>query len=116
MHELIDLGKFELALRIAAAAVLALGLVSGALLGRARGNMAWHLTRGAAIGLLGPILYALWRYYRWMVRLDPATGYVGLHKPLVLFISVVIFAIVGLVIGLIYGRIFSGGGESAEQR
>ncbi len=116
MHELIDLAKFELTLQIAAATVLALGLVSGALLGHARSNISWYLSRGAAIGLLGPILYALWRYYLWMVRLDPATGYVGLHKPAVLFISVVIFAIFGLVIGLIYGRILRRSGESAEQR
>ncbi len=105
MHELIDLAKFELTLQIATAAVLAGGIASGVLLGRARRQMRRYLIRGAAIGLLGPILYALWRYYRWMVRLDPATGYVGLHKPSVLFISVVVFAAFGVVLGVVYGRI-----------
>ncbi len=116
MHELIDLAKFELIVKLLAGAALPAGLVVGALLGRARRQMRGYLIRGAALGLLGPILYALWRYYRWMVRLDPATGYVGLHKPSVRFINVAAFAAFGVVLGLVYGRIFSGGGESAEDR
>ncbi len=116
MHELIDLAKFELAIRILAGAALPAGLVVGAWLGRVRGQMHWYLTRGGAVGLLGPILYALWCYYRWTVRLDPGSGYVGLHKPSVLFLNVVVFVVLGSAIGLAYGRILRRSSESSDRR
>ena len=116
MHELIDLGKFELALQIIAAATLPLGLIVGTYLGRARGAMRKYMIRGAAIGLLGPILYLLWRYYRWMVRLDPESGYVGLHRPGVLAINVVVFIIVGAILGLAYARIFRGDAPTRKEQ
>ncbi len=108
MHELIDLGKFELALQILAAATLPVGLIVGTCLGRVRGAMRTQVIRGAAVGLLGPIIYVLWRYYRWMVRLEPESGYVGLHKPGVLAVNVGVFIIVGAILGLAYTRIFQG--------
>ena len=115
MHELIDLAKFELAIRILAGAALPAGLIVGAWLGRLRGEMRWYLTRGGAVGLLGPILYALWCYYRWIVRLEPESGYIGLHKPSVLFLNVVFFAVFGAILGVIYGRIFRRGSESSDR-
>ncbi|MCK4323994.1 MAG: hypothetical protein KAW89_05640 [Armatimonadetes bacterium] len=108
MHELIDLGKFELALQILAAATLPAGLIVGTYLGRARGAMRNYMIRGAAVGLLGPIIYVLWRYYRWMVRLAPESGYVGLHRPGILALNVGVFIIVGAILGLAYTRIFRG--------
>ena len=108
MHELIGLGKFELALQIIAAATLPVGLIVGTCLGRARGAMRLQIIRGAAVGLLGPIIYVLWHYYRWMVRLEPESGYVGLHKPGVLAVNLGVFIIVGAILGLAYTRIFRG--------
>ena len=92
------------------------GLIGGVCLGRASGHLRWYVTRGAALGLVGPILYGLWRWYSWLVRLDPATGYVGLHKPSVLFLNVIAFAAVGIILGMAYGRILRRGGESGEER
>jgi len=116
MHELIDLGKFELALQILAAATLPIGLIVGACLGRARGALPKYMSRGAAVGLLGPIIYALWCYYRWMVRLEPETGYVGLHRPGVLALNVGVFIIVGALLGLAYTRIFRGDAPSYKEQ
>ena len=108
MHELIDLGKLELALQLFAAATLPVGLIVGACRGRVRGAMRKYMIRGAAVGLLGPIIYALWCYYRWIGRLEPETGYVGLHRPGVLALNVGVFIIVGAILGLAYTRIFRG--------
>jgi len=108
MHELINLGKFELALQILAAATLPAGLIVGLCLGRVRGAMRKYIIRGASVGLLGPIIYVLWCYYRWMVRLEPETGYIGLHRPGVLAVNVGAFIIAGAILGLAYARIFRG--------
>jgi len=116
MHELIDLGKFELALQILAAATLPVGLIVGLCLGRVRRAMRKYMIRAAAVGLLGPILYALWCYYRWMVRLEPETGYVGLHKPGVLAVNVGVFIIVGAILGLAYTRIFQGDAPTRKEQ
>ena len=115
MHELIDLGKFELALQIIAAVTLPVGLIVGTCLGHARGAMRTQIIRGAAIGLLGPIIYVLWRYYRWVVRLEPKSGYVGLHKPGVLALNVGVFIIVGALLGLAYTRIFRGDASTRRE-
>jgi len=116
MHELIDLGKFELALQIIAAATLPVGLIVGICLGHARRGMRLQIIRGAAVGLLGPIIYALWCYYRWMVRLEPETGYVGLHRPGVLALNVGVFIIAGALLGLAYTRIFQGDVEINKEQ
>ena len=105
MHQLIDLARFDLVVLVIGLAGLPAGLIIGAILGQFRGNVGWYLTRGAALGLLGPILYGLWRYYRWMVRLEPEMGYVGLHKFSILLINLVLFAALGIIGGLVYGRI-----------
>jgi len=115
MHELIDLGKFELALQILAAVTLPLGLIVGLCLGRVRGAMRTQIIRGAAVGLLGPILYVMWRYYRWMVRLEPESGYVGLHKPGVLAVNVGVFIIAGAILGLAYTKIFRGDAPTRKE-
>ena len=115
MHELIDLNKFDLIMRLVGIVGLPAGLLIGALLGQMRGRRRWYLSRGAALGLLGPIAYGLWCYYRWTVRLDPTTGYVGLHKFSVMLINVAVFATLGIILGLAYGRILRHPGESPAE-
>ncbi len=116
MHELIDLGKFELALQFLAAATLPVGLIVGSCLGRACGPLRKYMIRGAAVGLLGPIIYALWCYYRWMVRLEPESGYVGLHKPGIIALNVAVFIVAGALLGLAYTRIFQGDAETDKEQ
>ena len=115
MRELIDLAKCDLAIRVAGLGGLPLGLLIGAVFGQFRGAMRWYLSRGAALGLLGPIVYGLWRYYLWMVRLEPETGYVGLHKFSTLLIDLVAFAVVGVILGVVYGRFLRRRDESADK-
>lgn len=115
MRQLLDLTKFELAMQIIAVAALPVGLGGGALLGWLRGQIRYWLIRGGAVGLLGPIFYIMWCYYRWMVRLDPEAGYVGLHKPSILFLNIAVFVAFGVVLGLLYGKVLRGNKESDNE-
>lgn len=116
MHELVDLDKFDLAVRVVGLAGLPLGLLIGAVFGQLRGDIRWYLSRGLASGLLGPMIYGLWCYYRWTVRLEPTSGYVGLHKFSTLLVNIGVFAVVGAIVGLVYGRIWRGSGKSVDKR
>lgn len=98
MHEIIKLAAFAKAIMWLAILLPLLGLVVG-LATRA-------VVKGLAVGLLGPLIYALWLGYGYLIRYDPATGYCGLHRTSVLLLNVVLFALIGLVLGAIYGRLF----------
>jgi hypothetical protein len=64
-----------------------------------------QVLRGVAIGLVGPVLLGLWRYYRYMIRFDPETGYVGLHRFSVYIINIVVFIVIGALLGVAYTRL-----------
>lgn len=82
-----------------------LGLAIGALTGSMRRALAAGLKRGFLFGLLGPIIAAAWWFYRYMVRYDPETGYVGLHRMSVFFWNVLIFAVTGAILGAVYALV-----------
>lgn len=104
-HELIDLNRFEALMRAVALVLPVVGMVLGLGVGLVRKTLRLALVRGVAFGLLGPIIYGLWRFFAWMVRYDPVTGYCGLHRVSVLLLNVVIFALVGIGLGFLYGRL-----------
>lgn len=104
-HELIDLRRFEVLVRGLAVALPVVGVLLGVGVGLARKTLRVGLVRGGALGLLGPIIYGLWRFFAWMVRYDPVTGYCGLHKVSVLLLNVAVFALVGIGLGVVYGRL-----------
>ena len=116
MREIVDVAVVERVLLLLAVAVPAVATLIGALAGARTRRALIGAAKGLSVGILGPLCYGLWHLYSYLVRYDPATGYVGLHKPSVLFINVAAFAAFGVVIGLIYGRILRRSGESAEQR
>ncbi len=82
-----------------------LGLAVGALVGSMRGMLTGGLKRGLLFGLLGPVIAAAWWFYRYMVRYDPETGYVGLHKMSVFFWNLLIFAVTGAILGAAYALV-----------
>jgi hypothetical protein len=104
--ELIDLRQFDALLTGVAIALPVVALVAGGLWGRRVGRVPAGLMRGVAVGLSGPLTYALWRLFAWLVRYDPVTGYCGLHRVSVLWLNVALFTVVGLVLGLVYGRVW----------
>ena len=94
MQELVTVEQAEQAIRAAAVALPAAGLVIGAAAGALRRQVA----RGVALGLLcgasGPAVLALWRVYNAIVNrygLDSVTG---------LLINLGLFAVIGLLLGL----------------
>jgi hypothetical protein len=102
MRELIDIATFERLLVVACVALTAAGIVIGVVL-RRRGRV----TSGGAVALalIGPVVYAGWEFYSWMVRYDPQTGYVGLHRVSVLLINVGVFAALGIIAGLVARKV-----------
>ena len=108
LHEIVDLAQVDLAMVYLALAAPLLGIIIGAIAGRLRGGVLSGIGRGLAFGMLGPIICVMWRFYRYMVRYDPATGYVGLHKMSVLAINICVFAIVGILLGALYGKLIAG--------
>jgi hypothetical protein len=93
-------------MRLVALAGLPLGAALGAL-AAAVTHQRFRLAQGLALGLLGPLAGLAWLLFSWTVRIDPATHYVGLYRPSVLALEVVVFLAAGVGLGLLYRRVFA---------
>ena len=102
MHELIDIATFEHMLIGVCVALTVAGLVLGLVL-RRRGSIS--PAGVVALAGIGPVVYVGWVFYSWMVRYDPQTGYVGLHKVSVLLINVGVFVALGIIAGLVARKV-----------
>ncbi|MBU0608366.1 MAG: hypothetical protein KKI08_10810 [Armatimonadetes bacterium] len=111
-REIVDLDQFARAVGALAIALPVVAVLVGLIVGAARKNIVGGLGKGVAIGLLGPIVYGLWLMYRYNIRYDPETGYVGLHHVSVLLVNVAVFAVIGVLLGFAYRRVFGRGLES----
>ncbi len=89
MHELITVEAFAHGLMMVSVAWVVIGLVV-TLIARGSPNA---LRRGLAC-------------YSWMVRVDPKTGYVGLHRVSVFVVSAMVFIAVGIAVGLLFARLY----------
>lgn len=99
MRELVTVAGFQQVL-LAAAAVWTLACVALALARRGR-----PVGRVALLSAtLGPLVCLLWFGYCWTVRVDPQTGYVGLHRVSVFALNAVVFIAVGVLLGHLIGR------------
>ncbi len=105
MHEIITLEQFGRTMAVVAVAGLLLGAIVGAGIAWARRSRQ-PLLRGLALGSLGPLLWLAWLLFRWTVRIDPQTHYVGLYRPQVLIADVLIFVAAGIALGLLYRKVF----------
>ncbi len=99
MHELVTVQQFERGLAIALGCWFLLCPLGGTVWGRWRGRLGEGVAKGLLLAIVSPLLWGLWRYYLWMVRWDPETGYVGLHKVWVLLANLLVFAAAGAVVG-----------------
>ncbi len=82
-----------------------LGAVIGIVVGYLRRRPLVGLGQGFAVGLLGPVIFAMWSLYSHTVRFDPETGGAGLHRVSVHALNALIFIAVGVVLGVIYRRL-----------
>jgi hypothetical protein len=110
MRELVTIEAFEVWLR-GLMVVGVVGSIVGGLLWarRQRHPRRWQLgvLTGALIATLFPLLYGLWRFYLWRIRIDLDRNFVGLHRVDVLVGNLLLFGLVGLMVGLVanaYGR------------
>ena len=102
MHELITVDAFERALVIACWSWFGVCDIIAMFCAAQRQRQAQRVWLVAA--LLGPLVLALWKFYSWMVRVVPETGYVGLHKVSVAAICLLVFVGVGVAVGLGFRR------------
>ena len=104
MRELITTEAFEVWLQLLIV-IGVIGSIIGGLLWarRQRHPRRWQLgfLTGALVALLFPLLYALWRFYLWRIRIDLERDFVGLHQVDVLVGNLVIFAVAGAIVGVI---------------
>lgn len=103
MKEIIDEKTVELIMVVAPLAGPCLGLLLGAVVGLVQKQVAKRTLQGFGLGCFGILIFVLWKFYSWMVRYDPETGYVGLHRVSVFLINVAVFVAVGAIIGVIWG-------------
>ncbi len=115
MREIVDVAVVERVLLLLAVAVPAVATLIGALAGARTRRALIGAAKGLSVGILGPLCYGLWHLYSYLVRYDPATGYVGLHKVKVLALNVGIFIVVGAIVGVLYSRVFPGASDSSTE-
>jgi hypothetical protein len=110
MRELITVEAFNRALTwvCVAWAVVCMVVAAAGRRDRARAG------RAVAWAALAPLVFALWKYYCWMVRVVPETGYVGLHKVRVFAVNLLVFVALGAVIGWAFGRLYRARGAGDE--
>lgn len=104
MREIVTLEQVESVLVALAWGLPAAGLVFGAIVGRLRGRAGRGAAAGLAFGMLGPIVWAMWLLYGYMVRYNPQTGRAGLHSVSVHALAALIFIVVGALLGAAYRR------------
>ena len=103
MHELITVEAFNRLVLLTAVVWLVVGVVIAGIR-HARGAPG-ALRRGLVWALLGPVVLVLWKFYNWMVRVEPSSGYVGLHRVSVFAICALVFVGVGGALGFALARL-----------
>lgn len=103
--EIVDIEAVDRLLLLIGVAAPVVGALLGLVLGAVGGRPGLQALRGLMIGLSGPVVLGLWRFYRYMIRLDPETGYVGLHRMSVYMFNIVLFVVVGALLGVLYVRL-----------
>lgn len=96
MQELISPQQSDQLILLVAAVLLVGGAIWGIkLLG----------ARGALLGLLGPLVFGLWQFHKWITRYDPQTEYFGLDKVWVLLLEIVLFVALGAAAGIVWKKL-----------
>ncbi len=105
MQELVTVEQAEAVLRWLVLIGPLLGLIVGAIVGALRGGVGCGAWRGLAVGLIGPLIYLMWRLFSHLVRYNPDTGRAGLHSVATLALSALLFIVVGALLGAFYRRV-----------
>ncbi|MCS7252447.1 MAG: hypothetical protein RMK18_11185 [Armatimonadota bacterium] len=103
MRELISESTADKLILIIALLSPVIGLAFGAIWGMFKRKLFWGLCNGLLIGMLGVLNLILWRFHKYRMRFDPATGYAGLHRVDVLLENLLVFILVGIAVGVAAG-------------
>lgn len=104
MREIVTIEAFDKWLVAFTVLGFAVSVIAGLLWGRRVVHpKRWQLgsLTGLLVGCIFPLIYALWRFYLWRIRIDLDKNFVGLHRVDVLVGNLLIFAFVGTVVGLV---------------
>ena len=110
MRELITIEAFEVWLRWLTVVGAIASILGGLLWARRQEHpKRWQLgaLTGVLVAMLFLLLYGLWCFYLWRIRIDLDRNFVGLHRVDVLMGNLLLFGLVGLVVGLVasaYGK------------
>ena len=63
--------------------------------------------RGMLLGLIGPLVFGLWQFHKWITRYDGQREYFGLDKVWVLLLEMVLFVALGAAVGIVWKRFTS---------
>jgi len=101
MREIITLAQLDTLVLWITLAGAPVGLFLGALVKALcqRREAPWQ---GLFLGLVASGTGLLWLFFRWTVRVDPAREYVGLYRPGVLLLNVLVFLALGLALGWLW--------------
>ena len=116
MKEIVDASTVQRVLLLLAVVAPPVSILVGAVAGARHRRAVRGAAKALSVGLLGPLCYGLWHLYSYLVRCDPATGYVGLHKVKVLALNMGIFVAVGVILGLVYSRVFASDAADSTQQ
>ncbi len=109
MREIVTVDAFDKWLSALAVIGFTASIVGGLLWARKLTHQKrWQLggLTGLLIGCICLLIYALWRFHLWRIRIDLDRDFVGLHRVDVLIGNLLIFAFAGVVVGLV-GRIYA---------
>jgi hypothetical protein len=98
MQELISPQQSEQLILLAAGVLLVGGAIWGV---KVLGG------RGVLAGLIGPLIFGLWQFHKWITRYDPQTEYFGLDKVWVLLLEIVLFVALGAAAGIVWKKFIS---------
>ena len=61
--------------------------------------------RGVLWGAVGPLVFSLWQFHKWITRYDQQTEYFGLDKVWVLLLEMVLFVALGAAAGIVWKKL-----------
>src|SRR5262245_50332952 len=110
MEELVNLAVVERVLLSLALLLPPVGLAAGTAWGAARGQPRVGAVRGLIAGLLGPLVWVLWKIY------NAIEDHYGLDSVKALLINLALFILIGLIAGFLWSRRFGEGSVGREER
>jgi tetrahydromethanopterin S-methyltransferase subunit C len=100
-QEIIGAEAFDRCLKLVAVFLPVLALAVIVVGAAAKRRVAAYGMKVGLAGAAGPVVFGMWRFYSYLVRYDPRSGYFGLQSVKVLALCLLLFVVVGAALGTI---------------